>query len=121
MIKGLKKLKKGLIITGSVFILITLISILNYLGINFNISRFVVLLGIALLFFVSGFINGQKRDNKGYIAGFKIGLIIIAIFIILNLIIFRSPFSLKRNVYYIILLLCSVLGSIIGINKKAMN
>lgn len=102
-------------------LIITLFSLFNYLGLSYNITKYLLLLLVGGLFFVAGFIGGKKRQNKGYIAGFKASLIMIVSFIILNLILFNSPFNFKRMIYYFILLLSGIFGSIIGINKKAMN
>lgn len=121
MVNWLKKFKKVLIITGVMILIITLFSLFNYLGLSYNITKYLLLLLVGGLFFIAGFIGGKKRQNKGYIAGFKVSVILIACFIIINLILFNSPFSFKRIIYYFILLLSSIFGSIIGINKKAMN
>lgn len=119
MVKCLKKIKNGLIIAGIVILLITMLSLFNYLGLSYNITKYILLLITVAIFFIAGFSGGKKRQNKGYIAGFKVSLIMIASFIILNLILFNSSFNFKRIIYYFILLLSSVFGSIIGINKKS--
>ena len=103
MVNWLKKFKSGLIITGVMIIIITLFSLFNYLGLSYNITKYLLLLLVGGLFFIAGFIGGKKRQNKGYIAGFKVSVILIASFIILNLILFNSSFSFKRIIYYFIL------------------
>lgn len=70
-----------------------------------------------LSFFISSFILGMKSSKKGWLEGLKIGIIYLILIIFLNLI-FIHEFSISSIIYYLILLLSSVFGSMIGINKK---
>lgn len=121
MTKWLKKLRKWLIWIGIIIIFMTFFSLLNYWGVSFNITKYILLIFVGLFFWHAGYNEGKKRDNKGYLAGLKTSSILIGIFIISNLIFFNYPFLLRRVVYYFILMLIGVLGSIIGINKKTMD
>ncbi len=71
---------------------------------------------ILINIFISSFILGKTTDKNGYLEGIKLALIIIPIFIIFSLI--TSSLSLKVIIYYLIIAITSILGSMIGINKK---
>ena len=102
-----------LIIIGSTFF-ITILSYFNIL--NHNISVYLKFLTSIIGFFVGGFLIGKKSIKKGYIEGLKFSLIIIFIMILIS-IIFKS-FKYKSLIYYLILIISSIIGSMIGINKK---
>ena len=67
---------------------------------------------------LGGFITGRKSNKSGYIEGLKLGLITSILFIIFNFLAFNNSFKLKYLLFYIILIISSILGSMIGINRK---
>lgn len=102
-----------IIILSSTFI-ITIINYFNLLkpGIISVLKLIIPILSI----FIASFKLGKQSEKKGYIEGIKIGSIIIIIFSILVLLL--DKFKLKTLLYYLILLLTSILSSMIGINQK---
>ena len=70
------------------------------------------------MFFIAGIMNGKKRDKNGYLVGFLTGLGLILIIFLLNLIFFRVHINFPMLIYYSILLVSSIFGGIVGINKK---
>ena len=102
-----------LIILISTFLL-TLINYFNLL--KPNIISILKLIIPILAIFISSYKLGKQSEKKGYIEGIKIGSIIISIFFILVLLL--DKFELKSLLYYLILLITSVLSSMIGINRK---
>ena len=68
------------------------------------------------MFLILGIRNGHLALKQGYVVGLKTGGLLILILVIINL--FINKFSLLSIIYYMILLLCSTLGGILGINKK---
>ena len=103
-------------------ILITFIcSLLNLIGVNSTITNLLLFIFNILAFFILGFKNGQKVNNKGYIAGLKMSFLFIIILIIINLFTARKLFSLVTIIYYLILILAGVFGSMLGINKKGVK
>ena len=101
----------------SIFIItlfITLFSYFNLLSTEIiSISYFIIIL---LSIFISSYILGTKSKEKGYLEGLKLGGLIILIFLLLTVIF--DKFTIKSLVYYVILTLTSILGSMIGINKN---
>lgn len=80
---------------------------------TYNILKIITLL---LSFFINSFILGQKALKKGYLEGIKLSLPIILLFLITTII--TKNFSLKILLYYLIIILTSSFGSMVGINKK---
>ena len=78
----------------------------------------IIMIGMILFFIIIGFEYGKKAQAKGYLEGLKIGASLILLLIIINLLFYQTGFSLSRFVYYVVLILSSTLGSMVGINKK---
>jgi putative membrane protein (TIGR04086 family) len=94
-------------------------SILQYFHLlSVNISHFLSTFLILLLAFAFGIINGKNADKNGYLEGIKIGGLQLITMILLNTIIFGIHFKLGSLLYYISILVLSVIGAMIGINKK---
>ena len=104
----------------SIFIiLLTFIcSLLNLIGVNSTITNLMIFIFNILAFFIFGFKSGKKANNKGYIAGLKIGGLFLLILIIINLFTTLEFFNITTIIYYVLLILSSALGGSIGINKK---
>lgn len=115
----LKKYGKRLIFTiTSIIIFLFLLTLLYYFNIiGPNLNKVLKIVIILLNIFISSFILGKNTISKGYLEGIKFALIIIPIFIFISLIT-HSKLELKVILYYIIILITSILGSMIGINRK---
>lgn len=93
-------------------------ALINLTGLN---STLVSKLGIilsAISFFVVVLLASRRLNEKGYLLGIKLGLIFVISLILINLIIFKSPFNIDRIIYYIILLASGILGGSFGKNLK---
>lgn len=95
-----------------------LVSIFNLFGITIN--KIILIIISSLIMFISGFIIGKKSIKKGFISGGILGGIFVILLIIFGLF-FKLKFSIGRFIYYIILIFSTMMGSIIGINKKKSN
>lgn len=99
------------------FLLIFIITILYYYNLinekTFNILKLVILL---LSIFINSFILGKNTKKKKYIEGIIYGIILISILLIITLIL--SKIKIQLLVYYPMILLTSILGSMIGGIKK---
>lgn len=82
------------------------------------INALIGFLGIVSYSFVVGIRLGMKVTEKAYFKGLRKGLINVLILYILSLLFFSYSISLKRIIYYIVIVFSTILGSIIGINKK---
>ena len=94
---------------------ITLLYYFNIIGQNTN--KVLKIIAILINIFISSFILGKNTIKKGYLEGIKLALIIIPIFIIISLLT-SSKIEIKAILYYMIILITSILGSMIGINKR---
>lgn len=102
--------------------LITLVfitSLLNLIGVNSTITNFLIFIFNISLFFIFGLKNGKKANNKGYLAGLKVGGLFLLVLIIISLFTSKNIFSLSTFIYYLVLILASTLGGSLGINKKS--
>lgn len=72
---------------------------------------------ILLSILIPTFILGRKSERKGYLEGLKYGGILIVISLILNILL-KNKFSFDIVIYFIIMLISSMLGSMMGINFK---
>jgi len=119
MNKYLKYLKGLILVLGVLFSSTLIISILYYLNIlNDGFNNYLLLLSSFISMLVGGIYIGLRSKEKGYIEGLKIGLISIFILMILSIILYKNNINSKNIIYYLILLSSSILGSMIGINKK---
>ena len=116
----LKKLGISFIYISSILLLSTfLLTILNYFNIIGSgiVSVFKIIIPLVSLF-VGGFIIGKKSKNKGWIEGLKLGIILTIIISLFNYLGLDMSFNFKNIIYFLILILITIFGSIIGINKK---
>ena len=101
------------------FICTFIITLLNYFNIiSGNTMSILKILIIILTMLIGGFLTGKKSKEKGWLEGIKIGSIFSIILILINLL-FIKNFEFKNIIYYLILIIASVLGSMVGISKKA--
>ena len=116
-------LKKIGISIGITFLLILLLTLMTTTLSYFEIIKgntttlFKILIPIISIF-IGGIIIGKKSTQKGWLEGIKQGLIIILLMLIISLIL-KNKFEFKNTIYYIILIISTTLGSMIGINFKA--
>ncbi len=97
---------------------IFVITLFNYIGlIPYNIFKIIRIIGLILTFFIDGFLVGKKSNKKGWLNGLEASLILLTIILILNMI-FKGDFGIKTIIGYIVLMIVTILGSMLGINKK---
>lgn len=108
-----------LIMLGIILISSLILTTLNYFDFfskgTLSISKIIV---IVITYFIGGLLIGKKSSKKGWLEGLKFGLIVSTILIIFNILGLQQKFDLKLVFYYIILITSTILGSMIGINKK---
>ncbi len=111
---GLTLLKfLGFLIVGSV-----VLSLFYYIFLPTKIITVFSFLYMILIFFVFGFKVGKKALNRGFLAGLKMGILLLIVLIVFNLFFYQTSFKVIRIIYYMILLFACVVGSTLGINTK---
>ena len=88
-----------------------------FFDVNYKTISIILLMSTLLLFLIMGFLEGKRATVKGYKAGLKIGFLFIILFLIINVLVIKN-FNLIMIMYYGVLLLSSTLGGMIGINRK---
>ena len=118
--KYLKKLGFSfLYIIGSILILTFITTILSYFNIlNDKVTSIVKIIIPIISMLIGGFYIGKNSLKKGFLEGIKLGLIFSIILIIFNYLALGNSFKFKYMLFYIILIISSILGSMIGINRK---
>lgn len=120
--KALKYLKTLIYILIPIIILNIILSLMYYFNmIGNDASNYLKLLIVAISMLIGGIYIGSKTNKKGWLEGLKIGLGIIALLFIVSYLAFDQGMNIKTIIYYFILLVSSVLGSMIGINKRKGN
>ncbi len=104
---------------GVIIISTLILTIFNYFslfgdGIT-NILKLIIPIGS--IFGTSLFI-GKKASRRGLLEGLKYGAIVVLVMLILNSLILRNGFEVKILLYYLILIISAMFGSMIGINRK---
>lgn len=120
--KYLKLVSKNIGIMSLIIIVSTFIfTLLNYFNlISGSFMAILEIIIIAISLFIGGFLTGKNSQSKGWLEGLKIGIIFSIILLIINFI-FVKNFELKNILYYLIITICSIFGSMIGISKKQLN
>ena len=93
----------------------TLFNYINLFG-NTFINVLKVIIPVISLF-VGGFVIGKRTGKKGWLEGIKLSLIFLAFLTIFNYIALDFSMSPKTLIYYIILVIATTFGSMIGVNK----
>lgn len=108
-----------LYIIGSILILTFITTLFSYFNIMSDKVTSIIKIIIPIIsMFIGGFYIGKRSLKKGFLEGLKLGSIFSIILIIFNYLALDNSFKFKYLLFYIILIISSILGSMIGINKK---
>ena len=96
-----------------------ILTIFNYYDIvTSKLFKIIKVLIPSLALFIGGYKVGNSANKKGYIEGIKLSLIIIVMPFMFSYLGFNVTFNVSLILYYIILIISSMLGAMVGINKK---
>ena len=99
-----------------------IVSIFHYFNLlNGNVIGYLKLFIIAISMIIGGIYIGGKTTRKGWLEGLKVGSIVILIFFVIGYLAFDQGIDIKNLIYYLILLVSSTLGSMVGISKVRQN
>lgn len=122
MMNTLKYLKTLIYILVPIIALNIILSLLYYFNIiSSGTSNYLKLFIVAISMLIGGIYIGSKANKKGWLEGLKVGIGVIALLFIISYLAFDQGMSIKTVIYYFILLVSSMLGSMIGINKRKGN
>lgn len=115
----LKKMKKPAFLTLSVLLFALIFTVLEYTLLISEKTGNLVLTAIVLVsLFLFGVKIGKGKEEKGYLEGLKLGGIIVGCFLICSFILGKNPFCFTTLLYYLLIVLSTTLGAMLGINKK---
>lgn len=119
----LKKIGISILYSIVFLILMTfLTTVFNYFNIiNYKVVNVLKIIILITSFFIGGFLMGKKSLKKGWLEGLKFSIILLIMIFLINLILFDNSFKLNDLIYYLIIVLSSIFGSVIGINKNLTN
>ena len=96
-----------------------ILTIFNYYDIvTSKLFKIIKVLIPSLALFIGGYKVGNSANKKGYIEGIKLSLIIIVMLFMFSYLGFNVTFNVSLIIYYKILIISSMLGAMVGINKK---
>lgn len=115
----LKYLKALLYIIVPILVLNTLLTLFYYFNlIGTSTMNYLKLFMVAISMLIGGIYIGSQASKKGWLEGLKVGFEVILILFIVSYLAFDKGMDIKSLIYYVILLISSMLGSMIGINKR---
>ena len=116
----IKYLKTLLYVTIGTFFFNLILTLLYYFNIiGANVNSYLKLIFMAIIMITGGLMIGLKADKKGWLEGIKIGGLVICLMFLVSYLGFDKSLNIKSIIYYVLLILSSMLGSVIGINKKS--
>ena len=110
-----KYLKSIIFFFISLIIIPFLLTLSNIFKIETN--KIIIIIIWAIIMFISGFLVGKKTNNKGYLKGLLFSIFCIFILLLLSLI-FGFKLNINSLIYYIILIISTTFGSMMGISKS---
>ena len=116
-----KTLIKALIlflISGALCLLI-FAAVMFYLESAFSYSPLFATLAIAVGCFFASFYLGKKTGKKGFLIGLGVGAVVFTIVTLVSLFVNSGSVTVHTLLRLVILLLSSMIGGIIGVNRKA--
>lgn len=116
LLKIIKPIYKLLIYILIITTIITIINLIFY--IKKPINQLISLIALILYILITSIKKGLNINEKAYKEGLKLGIINISTLYMLSIITLNFNITPKRILYYLIILIISILGCIIGINKK---
>lgn len=116
----MKYLKVYLFVVICVLVNTLLFGTLSYFNILVSLCNYLKSMIIVIPSFLGSYYLGSKVNKKGYLEGVKLSLIVILSIFIIRIIL-RKKLNIYLFIYYLSIILISVIGSILGINKKVRN
>ena len=86
-----------------------------------NLFKWINLISILLVRFISSIKVGVRSSQNAYLEGFKFGMMIILLLTLITFFIIQADMETKMLLYDLIITFTSIFGSMIGINKMQKN
>ncbi len=106
----------------TILVMTFIITIFNYFGLfSKNIVSIFKIIIPMLALFIGGFSIGKKSNKKGWLEGLILSIVFIIILLIFNFLAFNNTIEFKNLLYYFIMMVSCIFGSMLGINKNIEN
>lgn len=105
------------LISGALCVLVFAVAMF-YLETGFKFSPLFATLSIAVGCFFTSFYLGKKIGKKGFLIGLGVGALVFAVATLISLIVNSGSVTIHTLLRFVILLLSSMIGGIIGVNRK---
>ncbi len=106
----------------TILVMTFIITIFNYFGLfSKNIVSIFKIIIPMLSLFIGGFSIGKKSNKKGWLEGLILSIVFIIILLIFNFLAFNNTIEFKNLLYYFIMMVSCIFGSMLGINKNIEN
>lgn len=87
-------------------------------GAAFKYAPVFATISVAFGCFAAAFFTAKRQGNRGWLVGAVIGGITFIIITIISLLINRTGVTVNTLFHFIIIMLSSVIGGILGVNKR---
>ncbi len=119
----MKYLKTSAKIIGIMIVILLLftlfITFFNYFNIiGKKMVTILEIIGPILTLFIGGFLIGKESKQKGWLEGLKLSFLFLVLIILFNYLGLHNHLEVKNLIYYLILTITCMFGSMIGINKN---
>jgi putative membrane protein (TIGR04086 family) len=108
----------GKVILYLLIILFLLTLLNNFNIINYSLFSYLKFILLLSLMFVGGYIKGKNSISKGWLEGIKFSLFIVVLLTIFNYLAYDIKINSKIFMYFLIIMVVTTLGSMIGISKR---
>ena len=75
-------------------------------------------LSVGFASMISAFLTSKKIGKKGYLTGFYVGIITFAVILLASFVVDKGSVTINTLFHFIIIVLSSLIGGIMGVNKK---
>ena len=112
------------LITAIIEIAVTLLAVslfsivMNSVDIDYKFSPVFGSVSVALGCLIASYFLSNKKKNKGYLIGATIGVITFIVITLIGLIINQGGIGINTLFHLVIIMLSSIIGGILGVNKK---
>ena len=105
------------------FIVLTfIVTLLNYFDVIAGNTLKLIKIVVPIISTLLGSVYlGFNSNKKGYLEGIKLGIIMSFLFFIFSFLGLDKSLSFSRIIYYLIIIITSMLGAMIGISKKSLD
>lgn len=93
------------------------ITLLEYLFLDVFIGSLILSFSILIEVFIYSYTNGKRSSLKGYKEGLKSGIKVCLILLLIKILSFTG-INATMAIYFLIIIMTSILGGIIGKNKS---